>query len=168
MKTIKDNYGKGMMEFEYHSKKAFGQIGGIDGFESVVLYFPADSLAFAFCTNGRVGSTKEVVLKLLNIYFERKYQNPHFRLIDTKTKPQGLLKYSGVYSNKSTSLKIIISEHHQKLLAQVVGGAVYVLEPVAINKFKCDSPNVVIEFNHEKDEFTIYEGTVSYDFIKEN
>jgi D-alanyl-D-alanine carboxypeptidase len=69
MKTITDDYGMGIVEFEFHTKKAYGQVGGIDHFESIVAYFPGDSLAVAFCTNGHVEPVKNIVINALNIYF---------------------------------------------------------------------------------------------------
>ena len=168
IKTITDDYGMGMMEFEYHTKKAYGQVGGIDEFESVVAYFPSDSLAIAFCSNGRVKTTKDIVLKVLNTYFDQRYQNPDFKLLSTKTKAKGLLKYTGVYSNAAIPLKIIVSEHNQKLVAQPMGGAVYSLEAMASHKFRCDSPGVIVEFNKEKDGFILTHKNISWNFVKED
>ncbi|HMH22145.1 MAG TPA: serine hydrolase domain-containing protein [Puia sp.] len=69
MKTITENYGMGMTEFEFRARKAYGQVGGIDHFESVVAYFPGDSLAVAFCTNGHAEPIKNVILNALEVYF---------------------------------------------------------------------------------------------------
>jgi D-alanyl-D-alanine carboxypeptidase len=69
MKTITQNYGMGMTEFSFHGKKAFGQVGGIDHFESVVAYFPGDSLAIAFCTNGHSEPIKNAIISTLEICF---------------------------------------------------------------------------------------------------
>lgn len=43
MKTIKEKYGMGMFEFPYFEKKSYGHTGGIDGFQSVLTYFPEES-----------------------------------------------------------------------------------------------------------------------------
>lgn len=60
MKTIKDGFGMGMFEypfigqikFSFTDKQAYGHIGGIDGFASVLVYLPKEQLAVAYCTNG--------------------------------------------------------------------------------------------------------------------
>ncbi len=60
MKTIKDGFGMGMfaypfigqIKFSFTSKQAYGHIGGIDGFASVLAYLPQEQLAVAYCTNG--------------------------------------------------------------------------------------------------------------------
>jgi hypothetical protein len=168
MKTITANHGMGMMEFEFHTKKAFGQVGAIDEFQSVVAYFPSDSLAIAFCSNGRVGNTKNLVLEVLNIYFDQKYENPDFRLLSTHSKAKGLLKYSGIYSNRAIPLRIIVSAHNQELVAQPIGQRSYTLNSIASNKFKCDALGAIIEFNRDSNEFILYQGDMRYNFIKEH
>ena len=43
MKTLKDNYGMGMFQVPFYDKKGYGHTGGIDGFLSVLYYFPSDN-----------------------------------------------------------------------------------------------------------------------------
>jgi len=69
MKTITHDYGMGMTEFAFHSKKAYGQVGGIDHFQSVVAYFPEDGVAVAFCSNGQGVPIRNVIMKALEICF---------------------------------------------------------------------------------------------------
>ena len=82
MKTITENYGMGMLEFDLHLKKAYGQIGGIDQYESVVAYFPADSLAVALCVNGHTKSVKNIIVKGLDIFFNYTYQKTDAELVN--------------------------------------------------------------------------------------
>src|SRR6185369_15005904 len=44
MKIMKDNYGMGLVTFPFGTKRAYGHNGGIDGFTSILGYFPDDSL----------------------------------------------------------------------------------------------------------------------------
>jgi D-alanyl-D-alanine carboxypeptidase len=165
MKTIKDNYGMGIVEFEFHTKKAYGQVGGIDHFESVVAYFPGDSLAIAFCTNGRVEPVKDIVINALNIYFGYVYDNPDFKLLGSK--PKGLSKYIGVYSGRGTPAKIIITKNKQGLVAQSAGYPLCPLEAVGVRKFRCESARMVIKFNSRKKKFTLKQDNTTYNFTKE-
>lgn len=80
MKTISGNYGMGMHEFKFNSKRALGQEGSIDGFQSVVAYFPEDTVAIAFCSNGRVGPVKDLLMEALTIYFGLGYKNLDLKL----------------------------------------------------------------------------------------
>lgn len=60
MKTIKDGLGMemfkylfiGQIKFTLSDTEAYGHIGGIDGFASVLAYLPKEKLAVAYCTNG--------------------------------------------------------------------------------------------------------------------
>ena len=40
MKTMNEKFGMGMFEITHLDKKGYGHTGGIDGFQSVVNYFP--------------------------------------------------------------------------------------------------------------------------------
>jgi D-alanyl-D-alanine carboxypeptidase len=71
MKTIRDSYGMGLMEFEFHQRKAYGQVGAIDDFESVVAYFPDDSLTVAFCSNGRSVPVEHTIREALDICYDQ-------------------------------------------------------------------------------------------------
>lgn len=43
MKTTNEKFGMGMFEFPYFEKKSYGHTGGIDGFQSVLTYFPEEN-----------------------------------------------------------------------------------------------------------------------------
>ena len=168
MKTISNSYGMGMMEFTFYTKTALGQIGGIDTYQSVLAYFPSDSLAIAFCSNGQASSVRDILLDALNIYYGKVYENPEFKLLSISTKPKGLDTYTGIYSNKSIPLTIMISKHHEELIAQPVGLPSYELKPAGSKKFRCDAIGVTVRFNKVKNRFTIKKGNMMYDLFKEN
>jgi D-alanyl-D-alanine carboxypeptidase len=78
MKTIKDRIGMGMFPIPFYDQKGFGHKGGIDGFASNVIYFPDDSLALAYCTNGVVFPMNDILIGVLSIYYNRDYKIPTF------------------------------------------------------------------------------------------
>jgi len=108
MKTITDGFGMGMFQIPFYDHKAYGHGGGIDGFGSNLAYFPEDSLAIAYCTNGMVYSMNDVLIGVLSIYFKRDYSIPTFTSISMKT--EELDKYLGVYSSTQLPLKITITK----------------------------------------------------------
>jgi D-alanyl-D-alanine carboxypeptidase len=69
MKTIKNNYGMAMMQMPFDNKISYGHGGAIDGFLSMLGYFPEDKLAIAYISNGVVFSTNDVMIGALSIYF---------------------------------------------------------------------------------------------------
>ena len=166
MTTITNGYGRGLLEFEFDKKKALGYTGGIDDYESVLAYFPGDSLAIAFCSNGRVYPIRSIVLGSLNIYFDKDYSIPDFTLSNIKT--GHLKKYTGLYFSPEISFRIKIIRQKQRLVAQLPGHPSYSLDPIGSDKYKNDEASVAIEFDLKKKSLKLMRGNKSYHFIKEN
>ena len=100
MKTMTDGYGIGMYQIPFYTKTAYGHNGGIDGFESVLAYFPEDSIAIAYCSNGVGYPVNNILIGILSICFNRDYTLPAFNKSDFKVKKEDLDKYPGVYSSQ--------------------------------------------------------------------
>lgn len=79
MKTMTDGMGMGMFVYPLGNKTAYGHNGGIDAFASNVAYFPEDSVAIAYCTNGEVYSMNDLLIAALKIYFNKPYTLPTFK-----------------------------------------------------------------------------------------
>ncbi|NOW94793.1 serine hydrolase [Mucilaginibacter sp. SG564] len=61
MKTMRDNLGMGMLATPFYDKKGYGHTGGIDGFYSLLMYFPEERVAIAYTSNGTRYSYIDVV-----------------------------------------------------------------------------------------------------------
>jgi CubicO group peptidase (beta-lactamase class C family) len=162
MKTMTDGYGMGMFEFPFYTKRAYGHNGGIDGFASTLEYFPEDSLALAYCTNGQVYPMNSILPGVLSIYFNKPYSVPTFSL-----KTEDLDKYLGVYSSTQIQLKITLTKNAATLFAQVTGQSPFPLDPTEKDKFKFDPFGLTMEFNPDKNELTVKEGGNILLFTKE-
>jgi len=143
MKSQKDGYGMGMFQMPFNEKIAFGHNGGIDGFASSLAYFPEDSLAIAYCTNGQVYPLNSINIGVLSIYFNKDYSIPTFNTITLKG--EDLDKYVGVYSSKQLPLKITITKNNETLIAQATGQSSFPLDATEKDKFKFDAAGVVLE-----------------------
>ena len=165
MKPISNDYGMGLVQFEFDTKKAFGHPGGIDRFESVVAYFPEDSLAIAYCSNGQAYPVKDIVIGALKIYFDKEYAIPDFTYLGVK--PKDLKQYTGAYSSAEIPLRIIISKHKKNLVAQPAGYPSYKLEAISPVIFMYDEAAVRIEFTRGKNEMKLTQGNKTYHFMKE-
>jgi len=62
MKTMRDNFGMAMFIMPFDDKKSYGHSGGIDGFSSMLSYFPEEGLAISYISNGAVYSTNDVMI----------------------------------------------------------------------------------------------------------
>lgn len=168
MKNISnEEYGMGLFLFKLDNKRAFGHPGGIDRFESVVAYFPEDSLAVAYCSNGQVYPVKDVVIGCLNIYFGKTYSIPDFKpVVITLAK---LKKYEGIYSSSQIPLKITVWRNNKKLVAKPVDhSSSFDLYPVSAGKFRCDEINAVLEFDVASNQMKLNMDGKIFNFRKEN
>jgi D-alanyl-D-alanine carboxypeptidase len=79
MKTVTDGYGMGIFQMPFYEKKTFGFSGQIDGFSSMLSYFPEDNLSVAYISNGEVSQMmNDILIGVLLIYFNKKYSIPKF------------------------------------------------------------------------------------------
>jgi len=165
MKTITDGFGMGMFQIPFYDHKALGHNGGIDGFGSNLAYFPEDSLALAYCTNGMVYPLNDILIGVLSIYFNKDYTIPTFTSVSMKT--EELDKYLGVYSSTQLPLKITITKDNTSLIAQATGQSSFPLEATEKDKFKFDQAGVKMEFNTDKNEMTLKQNGGVFLFTKD-
>ncbi len=70
MIIMNDNFGYGIFEIPYRGKIGYGHRGGIDGFNSVLTYFPKDKISIAILSNGNNYDIDKVLLAVENCVFE--------------------------------------------------------------------------------------------------
>jgi D-alanyl-D-alanine carboxypeptidase len=165
MKTLKDGMGMGMFQFPFNNRKAYGHNGGIDGFGSNLAYFPDDSLAISYCTNGMVYGMNDILIGVLSACYNVDYTIPVFRNITLK--PEELDKYTGVYSSTQIPLKITVSKNDNVLNAQATGQSAFPLSPFDTDKFSFDQAGIKMEFNPLKNEMTLKQGGATFLFTRE-
>lgn len=166
MKTMKDNYGMGMFQMPFYTRKGFGHNGAIDGFGSAVGYFPDDSLAIAYCTNGQVYGMNDILIGVLSIYFNMEYSLPVFSSIQVKSEDLDI--YLGTYSSAELQIKITITKTDATLMAQATGQSSFPLEATAPGIFSFGRAGIVLEFNTSDSEMTLKQGGGSFVFKKDN
>lgn len=165
MKTISDGYGMGMVQYPLNNRKLYGHTGGIDGFNSMLVYLPEENLSVAYVSNGTVYSVNNIMLAAFAVYFNQLFQIPTFESIELKA--EDLSKFTGIYSTAAFPLKITVTAHDAKLFAQATGQSAFPLEAADKNKFKFDAAGIVLEFNTEKNQMTLTQGGRSTVFTKE-
>ncbi len=165
MRTMVDGFGMGMFSYPFMNKRAFGHTGGIDGFSSMVVYFPEDSLAAAYCANGQAYSMNDVMIGALSIYYNRPYLLPEFRTLYVK--PEDLDKYIGLYTCVQLPMKISITKDSVTLIAQASGQPSFRLEAFETDKFRYDLAGVRMEFIPERKEMILKQGGGVFLFTRE-
>lgn len=166
MKTIRDGMGMGMQQFPYEDKTVYGHGGGIDGFNSILCYFPDEKFAISYISNGTVYSPNDIMLRMLNNYFGKHEKMPEFTVIEVS--PEELDRLAGVYSSSQIPVKITVKSEGGKLTGQGTGQPPFPLEATAKNTFKFEPAGIVMIFNPDNNTFVLEQGGGKITFTKEN
>ena len=167
MKTMKDNYGMAMFVIPFDDKKGYGHNGGIDGFISLLVYFPDDKLAIAYTSNGVQYSTNDVAIGALSVYFNKPFAIPEFNEAKTITlNTADLDKYLGNYTSTQMPLKVAITKKNTTLIAQATGQNAFALEAKGGDKFVFTAAGITLQFDPAKNNFVLTQGGTTYLFTK--
>lgn len=164
MKTIKDNLGMGILQVPFYDKKGFGHTGGIDGFTSVVWYFPENKLSVALTSNGMIYNNNDIIVATLSSYYGRPFEIPTFKTIELKT--EDLDQYLGEYSGPDLPLKITITKDNLKLIAQATGQSSFPLDATEKNKFEFLAAGIKLEFNPIQNQMILSQGGRKFTLTK--
>jgi D-alanyl-D-alanine carboxypeptidase len=75
MQNITDGYGMGMESFVVGNHTSYGHNGAIDGFSSLLEYFPDDDIAISYLSNGEADTVNDIVNAALAIVFDNPVNN---------------------------------------------------------------------------------------------
>ena len=165
METIKDNYGYGLFQMPFGTKKAFGHTGGIDGFRSNYGYFPEEKVGFALTSNGSNYNNNDIAIAILSAAFNQPFGIPDFKKVEISSAE--LDQYLGIYSSKDIPLKITITKNDTTLMAQATGQSAFPLDVSGKNIFKFDQAGIVLEFNPADKTLILKQGGKIYNFTQE-
>lgn len=165
MKSITDGFGMGIVPIPFYNRKAYGHGGHIDGFSSILAYFPEDGTAISFCTNGLFLPFNDILIGVLSIYYDKEYPIPTFKPLALKS--EDMNKYLGVYSNTSIPLKITITKNDTIIVAQATGQSSFPLVAAEKDRFNDEQGGIFLEFNTVKNEMILKQGGGIYLFVKE-
>ena len=165
MKTIEDNYGMGLFQIPFYDKKSFGHTGGIDGFSSLLAYFPNEDVSIVILSNAATNYlTNDVAIILLSAVFDKPYEIPVFSNYEVSL--EELNQYVGTYASEQIPLKITISVKNDVLFAQATGQSEFPLDATEKGKFEFKQAGVVLEFNAEEKTMILKQGGGQFLFKK--
>lgn len=164
MKTIKDSYGMGLIQFPFYDRTAYGHTGGIDGFASISSYFSDGNIAYSLLSNGANIAINNISIAVLSAVFDKPYTIPEFNAYQISS--EELDVYLGVYSSVQIPLIMTITKENNILKAQATGQPEFPLEPTERDKFKFDKAGVVIEFIPAEKKMILKQGGGQYKFTK--
>lgn len=165
MITLKDDYGMGIFSFPFNSEVGYGHDGSIDGYRSVVSYFPSSKIATAVIANGSNINLNEVNVTLLKAAHQIPFDIPNFNKRTLTS--SDLDVYLGTYASEQVSLKITISKKENVLYAQATGQLAFPMEALEDHQFSFDMAGIVIQFHIKDNSFTLNQGGGKFLFVKE-
>ena len=166
MTTLKDNFGMGIFPLPFYETKGWGHTGAIDGFSSMLVYFPESKVSFALTSNGVNYNNNTISIAVLSAVFDKPYDIPDFKTYNVTS--EELDKYLGTYSTNDLPLKLTITKEGTTLIAQATGQQQLPLEARGKNVFAFDRAGIVLEFNPEKKTAVLKQGGGKFTFTKEN
>lgn len=165
MKAKANEFGIGMFAFPYDEKQGYGHDGAIDGFSSMVGYFPEDKVSFSFISNGSNYVNNNISVVLCNAAFLQPFEIPTFTTYAV-TEAE-LIQYEGVYAVEGAPMKITIKKEKAVLTAQATGQPAMPLTSTAKNQFSFEQAGAVFEFDPAAKTMTLKQGGGSFTFTKE-
>lgn len=163
MTQLRESYGIGLVTFPFGERKFFGHTGGIEGFKSVVGYYPAEKLGISLIVNGDNFNRNETMIGILSIYYKMPFAFPN--LTTFKVNENVLKSYEGTYSSKEIPLKINIKADKGQLLAQATGQGSFALSPISETEFIFDPAGVKMTFGPKT--MLLTQGGMEIKFVKE-
>lgn len=164
MMEIKDNYGRGMFRFPFEDKASYGHGGGIDGFVSMLSYFPKEKLTLVITSNGTNFNTNSIGLAALSDFFGKPVDMPKFNQITLTS--EDLEKYVGTYTTEQLPLDITITTKENKLFAQATGQPEFALNAVDTHEFEFTQAGLVMIFDIEEQRMVLKQAGQEYKFVK--
>ena len=148
MTSFTNNYGLGIFQFPFYDKSSFGHTGGIDGFNSMASYFPAEDVSVSYISNGTNYPVNDILIGVLSIYFGKDYKLPAFsEMVDVPM--ETLQKYEGIYTNENFPLALNIFVEDGMLKGQGTGQPSFVLDAITETKFQFNAAKIEMEFKPE-------------------
>lgn len=163
MIQIHDKFGMGIMELPFYEKKGFVHRGKMDGFTSVLSYFPDENLAIAIISNGTMYSNKKILNAILSIFFNKPYK---ITFEPFKPNLEDLEKNVGVYSSSKYQKKIKISKENMQLFVQIDNQTQFPIEPIEKDKFGNFWEGNNIEFTSNNKELFFEENGIKITLSK--
>lgn len=172
MKQVNQGIGRGLLQFPFHDKRAFGHNGRIDGFNSVVAYFADDNVVLSLVSNGLNYALNDINIAVLSIYYGLDYEIPDLTQMPVELAQEYLVNYEGVFISPDIPLNITLKVDDSVLTAKATGQPVLGLTPYSASEFRFTPAGIVIVFENagglvDYTRFELQQGGGKFRFTRE-
>jgi len=146
MIRIQDGGGMGLFQFPMGNKIAYGHDGKIDGFNSMLAYFPESRTAISVLSNGIDMSMNDMMIGLLSIYFGAPYEIPDFGSKSVELSALEMEKFTGLFTSEQLPMEINVFLEDGELRAQATNQQPLPMTTYENNVLKFSEAGIVMEF----------------------
>lgn len=166
MITIKGGYGMDLVAHTFDNETGYGHNGGIDGFQSQLVYYPQEGLATAYTANGVNTSMNKLMRGVLSIYFNKPYPLPNYKTI--LLKPEYLDQYLGKYSSKQVPYNLVFTKKDGRLVVRFTDESTNLpLEATSSTIFTYDRYDLTFSFDPSTHAVVMNAGSNVFSFTKD-
>lgn len=163
-----DGYGMGIFSIPFYEMTAYGHNGKLDGFQSMMAYFPNEKVSIAFSANGVNADANEFLIGVLSIYYNKPFVIPRFYTFDV---PQNILtEYSGIYHSSSLNLDFYITLNGNVIMGEAAGQSAFPLEAKSETVFEYAPAAIEITFvrnlSNSVESFVLKQSGMEFSFTK--
>lgn len=171
MKEINLGFGRGLFEFKFNDKKAYGHNGRIDAFVTQATYYEDDQTAIVLFSNGLNYNLSEIRTGFSSIYYNIPFDIPDLSQQEIYLTRTDLLKYEGTFTSQELPFKINLKVDGTKITAQATGQRVLNLTSFSKREFRFEPAGIRILFNMIDEDldytkFTLFQRGKEFDFEK--
>ncbi len=163
-----EGYGMGVFTVPFYDRTGIGHNGRLDGFESVLTYFPVDKSTIALSANGVNADLNEFLVGVLSIYFNRPYTIPSFYTYDVSENI--LYEYAGTYHCSMLQLDFYITKEGNVIAGQAASQSAFPLDAKSETVFTYSPASLEIEFKRnisdQVDQFILKQNGMEFIFTK--
>lgn len=167
MKTTTDGFGMGLNPLPFGTKTSYGHGGSIDGFLTMLSYFPQEKLTMAYTANGLTVPLSDVLVGVLSICFQAPYRIPNYDAPVLTLSTAELAQYAGTYASTQFPLKVDISVAGATLQGQATGQPAFPLTPAGKDVFTYDTAGLRLEFAPARQEMVLKQNGRTYLFTRQ-
>lgn len=156
-------YGSGIFQFPFGERRFYGHNGAIEGFTTIVGYYPTENLSISITSNAIDYDINDIVLGVLSSYYKLPYRFPNFAT--AKVDEKVLKSYEGIYSTPSLPFKVQIVLKNGKLVAKAEGQGEFEINPLSETEFNYDPADLKMIFSSKG--FTLIQAGTKTEFKRE-
>ncbi|MBT1689299.1 beta-lactamase family protein [Dawidia soli] len=146
MITTDGFYGLGIMKMPHYDLPGWGHGGGYIASHATLAYYPQDSLAVAYCSNGTRYPLQSIISHVANIFIDPSYVLPFERKFITLTPPQQQ-EYVGKY--ESTKFSVDITLEDGTLIIHAGQNPKSPIRPTRKDHFHIEGTDMEIDFERD-------------------